>query len=118
MPVMHALNPDGTPACPRGYPWVVEERRDEARQLLALTREAWATRKGVPQPPPDGAMVRIGDDPEPAYRYERLPVLDASGEVVATRCEWVDLRIRRRAEQEAAHIEAAKAAVRARKAVK
>jgi hypothetical protein len=110
MPVMHALNPDGTPSCPRGYPCVVEERRDERRQLLSLTRDGWATPRGIPQPPPDGALVRIGDDPEPAFRYERLPVLDASGEVVATRCEWVDLRERRRAEREAAHIAAAKAA--------
>ncbi len=106
-----AYDPDGKRTeRSEGKPFgAVPPKRDETRQLLTLTRMAWSTRRGLPQPPPEGATARYVGAADPAFRYERVPVL-VDGEVVGTKCVWVDLRIRRREEDEARHIEAARRA--------
>ncbi len=110
MPTVTPYNPDGTrqisgPGSRQPY------TRENETRAIASALKAWWTRKGIPVLPPEGAELEV--DGVRALRYERVPVIE-DGEVVATRLEWVDLRERRRQEEEARHLAAAKAAYAAK----
>lgn len=95
-------NPDGSPMCDAAGKPLEFERKDERRALMSA-KKVWWHPKCDPTPeknqPPEGAQIHI--DGALALRFERVPVFDEAGEVVGTRLDWVDLRIRAKAEAEA-----------------
>ena len=95
--------PEGAPMLDAAGKPLEYERRDERRAVLSC-KKAWWHPRSDPDPaknaPPEGAQIHI--DGALALRFERVPVFDeATGEVISTRLDWVDLRIRAKAEAEA-----------------
>lgn len=114
MPIATCFMPDGSPVChDNGRPLEYDRPTPERARLSAL--KAWwpGSKNGTYKEskdldpakmlPPVGAVIAL--DGAPAWRWERLPVFDAKGELVGTRLGWADLALAAKAEEEARELE-------------
>lgn len=118
MPIATPHHPDGSPVCHPGA-WrhqpgeagvpLVYDRATEERALISAAKAWWHPKALDPalSLPPVGALIRV--DGVDARRWDTIPVLDAAGEIVDVRYDWVDVRAERAAAERAAAVQALKA---------
>lgn len=109
MPLATAFNPDGSPVCAADGVPLTYLRDTEDRAFRSALRSWWPVGKLAKHglgptwgQAPEGAEIRM--EGAAWRRFELVPVLNAAGETVDAKLDWVDIRARAAADDKAGRL--------------